>query len=893
MAGCCSIIESESLQKGDQAHDAAVARRWLRLGFAALIASQSMIFGIAVNESPPEGTEKWVLHGALAVSALLVFFLAGLPLVRQAISSLRQKRIGIEHMFLLGIFGAFFASLYSSITGLGAVYYEVVAVLVAIYTLGTLVTVNRREAALRASDSLRHEFDLCLRLTCCGKQEQVPVAEVRKGDQVVILSGQGVPVDGVVREGRAFVQETALTGEPFPVVKQAGDRILAGSHVLDERLLVEVSQNGKERQLDRLLGMVAEARLTTSGIQKQADLIIRWFMPSVMIISALTFVVWSWLGKWEIGLFNSLAVLVVACPCAMGLATPIGIWNTLNAFARRGLVVHTGELIERLSGIDTVVFDKTGTLSEEKLQLVEMVVLHDGDREMIQRQIVAIQNQSTHPVAKAFQNAFGNIEISPDLQVTGLRVLPGIGIEATVHDGSNSRLIALGNKTLLDVQSSVLQKSLMGRLKSSPESAMDLWVCLDGKPVAVALLREILRDSSQNALRTLARLGIRTQIMSGDRSERLTALGFEGALAGLLPEEKASKIREMQENGARVLFVGDGVNDAPAMMAATAGIALASGADLTQSTAQARLYGGDLMLIPSALALSAKVTRGIRRNLLFAGFYNLVGISLAVAGVLHPVAAALLMLASSLTVTWRALRFGTHLEKALAEALEISEKQTLVPSVRAGGFGLSTNEAVLALAVVAQGILITVMAGINGWMAGLVWAFFGLMAGVIIILWRLWRTEAQGKLLVAMFALGNVGMLVGWWGDVGFGSVIAHGSCVCGCFLSHMGMGKLWSPSWMQGGMLLMSMPLAWSANVFPSGLSASWKSSRWVHALVCLSGMMLGMWLAELLLYPVTWSNPFLHFVSSYLAMTIGMLAGMVFFCRLYLAAIRPGVKS
>lgn len=908
MAACCTPLKANKTEFENSVSEPTSPKTWLRLGFAALIAAQSMIFGLAINESPPTGTERVVLHSLLAGSAVLVFILVGLPLVKQAWASVRRGQVSIEQMFLVGIFGAFCASVYSSITGLGAVYYEVVAVLVAIYTLGSLVTVNRRQAALKAADTLREDFNQCVRLTCCGSQENILVQSVKKGDQIIILAGQGIPVDGVIREGAAFVQETALTGEPFPVVKKVGDRVLAGSYVLDARLVVEALSSGYNRQLDRLLNVVTEARLRSSGIQRQADRIIQWFLPSVIAISIGTFFFWMARGQWQMGIFNSLAVLVVACPCAMGLATPIGIWNTLNAFARRGLIVHTGDLIEKLSQIDTVIFDKTGTLSDENLQVVEWMELDGENRGLIQEYLSQLQSLSAHPVARAFQKAFPSNQKNADITVSDFKVIPRVGVEAVIRQGGVSYRMGVGNEGVLPEGSVKNQEQLLEKSRGDVDSVMKLWIKIDDRLVALALVRETLRDSGKAAILALEKMGLNVEIMSGDRPERLSALGFPLAQAGLLPEEKAQQVERLQAEGRKVLFVGDGINDAPAMTVATASIALSSGAELTQHSAQAKLCGGDLMMIPGSIALSLKVAAGIKKNLWFAGCYNAVGIVLAMTGILHPAVAAILMLASSLTVTYRALRFGENLEEALDEAVltAAANLRVKIKHLRRSKTNISTSykgwlsevklvNGLIGFGVLVQAFWVIEMGQFTGLGAALtLLAFFG-AAGGAVFLSVLWRFKPEYRLTLLMLCLGNLGMLIGWSADVGFKPVIEHGSCLCGCALSHMGMGKVWGPSWMQAGMLLASLPLAWGSNLFQTSqesVRVNWKENPWMHVLVCLSGMMLGMWLAELSLLLVHWSNPILHFLTTYLWMSAGMLIGMVVFCRSYLYLVLGRTK-
>ena len=662
MSGCCSTQISPGETASPSSGDAVAAKEWLKLGIAALIAGQTMVFGLGVNISPPEGTERWVIHALLAVSVLAVYLLAGLPLTWEAFKQLRRGRVVLEQLFLAGIAGAFFASLHATLTGHGDVYYEVVAVLLAIYTFGNLIRRRRRQAALRSAEVLRREFETCRRLTCCGKVVEVPLAEVEPGDRLVVYPGDGVPVDGVVAEGVGFVRETPLTGEPFPVVRREGDEIFAGTTVLDDRIVIEARTAGNARRLDGLLRRVAEAHERPSHIQEEADRLVSWFLPIVLVVSLLTLVFWTWSAGWVVGLFNSLAVLVVACPCAMGLATPIGIWNALNALASRGVVAGSGDFIDRMGRVDTVVFDKTGTLSEENLQLVDFADNGKYSRDTIKSWVGALQAHSRHPVARAFHEwRSGEAAVG----VSDYKTLPGVGVEGWVKSGeAPARRVRIGNERLLDERASSEAEALRRKLKASERQSRELFVEIDGVLAGVGVLRETLRASVDKLFFELERMGIEVHVMTGDREASLSGLDWKNARAGLLPEEKADLVRGLREAGKTVLYVGDGVNDSPALAAADAGLALASGAGLAREAARAELFGADLAAVPEAIGLCGRVLRGIRNNLLYAGVYNVAGISLASSGVLHPVVAALLMVVSSFTVTVRALRFSEHRGKA-------------------------------------------------------------------------------------------------------------------------------------------------------------------------------------------------------------------------------------
>ncbi len=604
------------------------AAEWMRVAFAGLIAAQSMIFGLAVNLSPPEGRTRLALHAALAASAVVVFLLVGLPLLRAAFGAARHGRIVFEQLFLAGIFGAFAASLQSTLRGSGHVYYEVVAILLAIYTFGRILGERRRSAALDAARTLGREFDTCERIAGDGRVATVPVREIQPGDMVLVAAGTGIPIDGVVMDGAAFVNESALTGEPFPIAKRGGDPVFAGSHSLDGALRVRATAAGGERRLDGILARVIAAQSKPSHLEREADRLVAWFLPAVFGIAALTFCVWSLRAGWTVGLFNALSVVLVACPCSMGLATPIGIWSAMADLARRGLVANTSDLIERLAAVDAAVFDKTGTLSREQLELVEFVCAPGINREALLEEVAAIETTSAHPVARAFRRQ------APGLVAENVRQLPGAGIAGRV----NGAELRIGNASIL----------ARDNIDAAPHT---FYVTRNGALAATALLRERLRDPAREIIAELEAAGIPCAILTGDRPETAAIHALPNIHAGLSPLEKASRLRAISS---RALFVGDGINDTPAMAEAHASLCLTTGSGIARDVAMGELR--DLRAIPFALARSRGAVRIIRQNLLFAAAYNFIGIGLAASGVLHPVAAALLMLGSSLTVSWRALR---------------------------------------------------------------------------------------------------------------------------------------------------------------------------------------------------------------------------------------------
>ncbi|MFV0338791.1 MAG: heavy metal translocating P-type ATPase [Chthoniobacterales bacterium] len=658
MAGCCQCQSKANAQNSDS--DSSSTGIWMRMVFAVLIAGQSMIFGLAASMSPPVGTARLLIHGLLALSAIAVFLLVGLPIFTASWSAFRARKIVIEQLFLAGIIGAFFASLHSTLTGNGDIYYEVVAILVAIYTFGKLIGDNRRAAAVAYAKQLGEEFQICEAISCDGTWSKRKVSELAPHDRVRVTEGGGIPVDGIIREGSAFVQESALTGETFPVVKRPGDRVYAGSYVVDHPLIIEATQATDDRLLDRLLNQVREAQSAPSRLQREADKLVQWFLPIVLLVATGTFLFWTLRDSWLLGVFNALAVLVVACPCSMGLATPIGIWGALGALARRGIITKDSDLIEKLSSVDTVVFDKTGTLGEEHLSIVDFVAAEENSdaRQKVLEAVAIVENASSHPIARAFRQK--NItRIAKEVEV-----LPGCGLRGKIFStadsdipSENGKLWEIGNKSLVDLhQQSQQAEKLRSRLVQDPASCQEVFICKNGALVGLALLREHLRDGARATIQALQGQNYECLILTGDRAESAAVHGFDKVESNLSPEDKARRIKALEAEGRHVLFVGDGTNDAPAMSLATAAISISNGSPLAGHAASAEIPGSALAALPDALACCRRTVRAIRRNLLFAAAYNTIGITLAAIGVIHPILAATLMLVSSFTVTWSALR---------------------------------------------------------------------------------------------------------------------------------------------------------------------------------------------------------------------------------------------
>lgn len=804
----------------------------------------------------------------------------GRPLFSSAIEEIRGRRISIELLFLAGIIGALGASAFSTLSGSGPVYYEVAAVLVTVYAVGKTLGAQSRARALAETRQLQRTFDTCQKMTPDGNWQEVQASSILTGDLVRVLAGQPIPIDGRIVQGEAFVCETPLTGEPFPAVRRSGDNVFAGSYSEDGELRIAATTPGNQRRLDGLLAALATAREGPCRLQAQADELVRWFLPLTLIVALGVFAGWTWQMSWCQGLFNAMSVLLVACPCAMGLATPVAIWSGLAAMAARGLVLRGGDELERLATVDRLVFDKTGTLSEERLSLVDMVAVGSPeDRQKVLAQVQAVQEASPHPVARAFQSA--NVhEASSLYQVEQVKIVPSLGVEAWINSAQgDEHHLRIGRRELMVHLED--ESELMAQLRRTDSDRL-IHVEVDGRLRAIAAVSERLRDTALEAVEMLTPLGIACTVMTGDSAARSVHLpGGIAIEAGLTPGDKARRVASLETAGHRIGFVGDGINDAPAMRAATVGIALAHGAGVTTAWAGALLYGGDLRVVSWALALSRQIRNAIQSNLFFAAGYNLLGMALAASGLLHPVAAALLMVISSFTVSWRALRAAERVNCCAAPPA-YSNTTRLKPNGSASQQATVRPAASSAMpSQILQGLLFAVQAPfliyfgqIRGLEAFLTVFVFALM-GVGIMVWRShnpeWRRIAF--MAFAMLGLGNWGMILGWWADSGFTSGIA--GCVH-CATARFSLMNVTNMPWMNLGMLAFGLPPMLTAPEEPVK-----RLGRWPLGILSGMGMVWGMGYGNHVLMGMLGGTVFSPVLISYAGMTFGMLAGMFLLCE------------
>jgi Cu+-exporting ATPase len=616
----------------------------------------------------------------LALTAPIVLW-AGAPFFVRGWQSIRTRHLNMFTLIAMGVGAAFLYSLVATVEpgifpatfrthgGMVPVYYEAAGVVVTLVLLGQVLELRARAATGQA---IRALMDLApktaRRIGASGAEEEVSLADVAAGDRLRVRPGEAVPVDGVVVEGRSSVDESMLTGEPAPVLKETGASVTGGTVNGTGSLVMEARAVGSDTMLARIVRMVAEAQRSRAPIQAVADRVSGWFVPLVVLISLATFLVWSLVGpepRMGHALLNAIAVLVIACPCALGLATPMSIMVGTGRGAHAGVLVKNAEALQALERVDTLVIDKTGTLTEGKPQLVGVETVKGADPGELLALAAAVEGQSEHPLAHAIVTAAKNKDMVLG-NVEEFASQTGLGVSAMVDD----RQVVLGNAAQMErvrVDHAPL-KAAADRHRR--EGAGVMLVAIDGKLAGLLAVADPVRSTARDAIATLRREGLRVVMLTGDNGTTANAVaramgGLDDVRADLKPEDKARIVAELKAGGRRVAMAGDGINDAPALAAADVGLAMGTGTDVAIESAGMTLTRGDLSAIVRARRLARATMRNIRQNLFFSFLFNGIGVPVA-AGVLYPVAGVLLspmlagaaMALSSFTVVLNALRLN-------------------------------------------------------------------------------------------------------------------------------------------------------------------------------------------------------------------------------------------
>jgi len=677
---CGMELEPKYIEAGGEEDDSELRSMTVRLWVAVVLSVPVFLLAmlpmvdVAVDEWLGPHVHRWlqlILSTPVVVWAGWPFFVRGWrSVVTWNLNMFTLIAIGTGAAYAFSLVVMLFPELIPAglkTEGRAEVYFEAAAVIVTLVLLGQVLELRARRRTGNAIRELLSLAPATARVVRNGEEQEIPLEEVQPGDTLRVRPGEKVPVDGKVIEGKSSVDESMITGEPIPVEKQSGDSVIGGTVNQTGAFRIEAEKVGEDTVLSQIVQMVAEAQRSRAPIQRVADVAAAYFVPAVVLVAVITFIVWAVLRPKEPALawafVNSVAVLIIACPCALGLATPMSIMVGIGRGAKEGVLIKDAEVLEAMEKIDTVVVDKTGTLTEGRPKLTECVPANGNTEHELLRLVASVEQRSEHPLAHAVVEGARDREI--DLSdVVDFDSTTGSGVHGSVGDHA----VLIGRHSLLEdrhVEGLAALEDKANDLQRQGRTVM--YAAVDGRLAGIVAVSDPIKESTPEAVKTLHGLGLRIIMLTGDNEKTASTvaqkLDIDDVHAGVRPEDKQERIKSLKAEGHRVVMAGDGINDAPALAEADVGIAMGTGTDVAMESAGVTLVKGDLRGIVNSIQLSRRTMRNIRQNLFFAFVYNGLGVPIA-AGILYPLFGLLLnpmiaaaaMSFSSVSVVGNALR---------------------------------------------------------------------------------------------------------------------------------------------------------------------------------------------------------------------------------------------
>jgi heavy metal translocating P-type ATPase len=664
-SGCAIVYE---LTGGGEAGGSVESWFLVLLGFSAILSGFIMTFSwvLYLNPDLPANIRNPLLYVLLALSTPVILGV-GYPYLKTAVRELVRGRLSMSSLIAIGTVTAYVYSAYLTVHHAAHVYFDSATMVIVLVTAGRFLQARARARAAQAMRTFAIATPQQARRVRDTEEEIVPVDQVKPGDMIRVLPAEKIAVDGKIAEGRTTVDESLLTGESLPVPRGPGDFVFQGTINIDGAIAFEAIQVGEgtlQAQIERLLADAVGARIP---LQAFVDRVSAFFVGLTVALAAGVLIYYSLHNRRVDGFLNALSVLVVACPCALGIATPIAAFIAMQRAAHEGVLIRVPEVLEKMARVDTVVFDKTGTLTEGRLSVEEVQVSSAAgvSADEVRRIAASVENSSEHHAGRAIVEEYRK-QGADLLPIENFRNHPGEGIEADVSfESSSSSLPPV--RVHLGTLPSLLQRGLqlpadLETYEAAREIETRVYVGWGAQVRAVIRLLDHLRKGAAETTRQCQQHRLEVHVLSGDRAEVTRRVAESLSIAKWagerLPWQKVSYVEELEQSGHHVAMVGDGVNDAPALAKATVGFAHQVGTDLSKEAADVHILGGDLARVPWALALSRKTFSHIRQNLFWAFIYNLIAMGLAAAGYLKPIMAAIAMLLSSLMVTANSMRLG-------------------------------------------------------------------------------------------------------------------------------------------------------------------------------------------------------------------------------------------